>query len=155
MKNLITLFVVGILLFSCTPEGEIYNEHKELSPEIEWKRKDARKFEVPIKDNSMNYDLSLSFRYAEGYPYKTAKVKVTEKSPSGKETISEYDLTVRKDNGDYIGEGSLDIWDSEHIVEKGNKFEEIGTYTYVIQHNMPQDPMPMAMEIGVIIRESK
>jgi gliding motility-associated lipoprotein GldH len=155
MKNFITLFVVGILLFSCTPEGEIYNEHKELSPEMEWKKKDARKFEVPIDDNSGAYDMSLSFRYAEGYPYKTAKVKVTEKSPSGKKTVSEYDLKVRKANGDYIGEGSLDIWDSEHMVEKGKKFEETGTYTYVIQHNMPQDPMPLAMEIGVIMRESK
>ena len=155
MKNLIQLFVFGILLFSCTPEGEIYNEHKDLSPELVWKKKDTRKFEVKIKDKSVAYDMSLSFRYAQGYPYKTAKVKVTEKSPSGKEIISEFDLTVRKDNGDYIGEGSLDIWDSEHIVQKGKKFEEMGTYTYVIQHNMPKDPMPMAMEIGVIMRESK
>ena len=155
MKNIIALLVVGILLFSCTPEGEIYNEHQELSPEVEWLKKDTRKFEVPIKDNSSTYDMSLSFRYAEGYPYKVAKVLVVEKSPSGKETEFEFDLKVRKDNGDYIGEGSLDIWDSEHLVQKGKKFEETGTYTYTIQHNMPRDPMPMAMEIGVIMRESK
>ena len=155
MKNILLLFVVGTLLFSCTPEGEIYNEHKDLSPEMEWKKKDARKFEVPIKDNSGTYDLSLSFRYIEGFPYKSALVKVTEKSPSGKEIVTEHSLKVVDSNGDYIGDGSLDIWDSEHLIQKGKKYEEAGTYTYVIQHNMSHDPMPMVMEIGVIVRESK
>ncbi len=155
MKKIIAFLAVATFLISCTPEGQIYNEHQDLSPEMEWKKKDSRKFEVPIKDNSGTYDMSLSFRYAEGYPFKIAKVKVTETSPSGKVEEFEYDLKVRKDNGDYIGEGSLDIWDSEHVVEKGKEYEETGTYTYVIKHNMPVDPMPMAMEIGIILNESK
>ena len=155
MKKIIAILVVGFTLISCTPEGQIYNEHQDLSPEMEWLKKDSRKFEVPIEDNSSAYEMSLSFRYAEGFPYNVAKVKVTETSPSGKVEEFEYDLKVREDNGDYIGEGSLDIWDSEHVVEKAKKYEETGTYTYVIEHNMPQDPMQLVMEIGIILNESK
>ena len=155
MKKLIALLILGTIFISCTPEGQIFNENQELSPEVEWLKKDSRKFKVPVDNNSPNYEMIIAFRYADGFPYKEAKIKVTETSPSGKEEVYEYDLKVRDDNGDYIGEGSLDIWDSEHVVEKSKKFEETGNYKYVIEHNMPQDPMVFAMEIGMIFNKAK
>ena len=42
-----------------------------------------------ISDNKLKYNLSLSFRYANGYQYETVNVKVKETSPSGKEAIQE------------------------------------------------------------------
>jgi len=130
-------------------------EHQKLSPKVEWLKKDKRTFKIPIKDTNQVYDLSLSFRYANGYQYPTANVKVTETSPSGKKTVKKYKLKVREANGDYIGEAGYDIWDSEHLVEPNKKFTEIGTYTYVIEQNTPVDPLNFAMEIGVILDKAK
>ncbi len=155
MKRLLSVLAMAIGLIACQPEGRIYVKHQELSPNVEWLKKDIREFKVPIKDNSIAYNMSLSFRYANGYQYQVAKVKVTETSPSGKEMVKEYDLKVRKDNGDYIGEAGYDIWDSEHLVEPNKKYEETGTYTYVIEHNMPNDPLNFAMEVGVILDKVK
>jgi len=155
MKKLLTTIAITAILISCQPEGRVYIEHQELSPEIEWLKKDVREFKVPISDNTINYDMSLSFRYASGYQYQTANVKVTETSPSGKETVKEYELKVREANGDYIGEPGYDIWDSEHLVEANKKYEETGTYTYVIEQNTPVDPLNFAMEIGLILDKTK
>lgn len=151
MRKLLTLLALTTTLVACQSENRIYVDHQELSPELEWLKKDVREFKVPIDDNSITYDMSLSFRYATGYQYETANVKVTETSPSGKKTVSEYALKVREPNGDYIGEAGLDIWDSAHLVEANKKYEEAGTYTYVIEQNTPVDPLPFAMEIGVIV----
>src|SRR5690554_1707581 len=139
MKRLLTAVALIMGLIACNPEGRVFVEHKELSPQVEWLKKDKREFKVPIEDNSAAYNMSLSFRYANGYQYQVAKVKVTQTSPSGKEEVNEYDLKVRKDNGDYIGEAGYDIWDSEHLIEAGKKYDETGTYTYVIEHIMPAD----------------
>jgi len=155
MKKLLTVLVIAIGLMSCEPDGSVYVEHQELSPELEWLKKDVRTFKVPVTDNNQVYNLSLSFRYATGYQYPTANVKVTETSPSGKETIKEYDLKVREENGDYIGEPGFDIWDSEHLVEANKKYEETGTYIYVIEQNTPVDPLNFAMEIGVVLDKAK
>ena len=155
MIRLLIILAITIGLNACQPEGRIYVEHKELSPEVEWLKKDSREFKVPIEDNSLAYNMSLSFRYINGYQYQVAKVKVTETSPSGKAMVKEYDLKVREDNGDYIGEAGFDIWDSEHLVEPNKKYEETGTYIYVIEHNMPADPLNFAMEIGVILDKVK
>ena len=151
MRKLLTILAVTTSLLGCQPENRIYIEHQELSPEIEWLKKDVREFKVPIEDNSIAYNMSLSFRYANGYQYQTANVKVTETSPSGKEIVQEYELKVREANGDYIGDAGYDIWDSEHLVEPDKKYKETGAYTYLIEQNTPVDPLNFAMEIGVIL----
>lgn len=153
--RIIAVISFTLLLFSCEPEGRIFSEHKELSPNIEWLREDSREFKVQIDDVSKDYNLGLSFRYATGYQFKTADVEVTEISPSGNNLVTEYSLKIREDNGDYIGEPAVDIWDSEHTVQSGKKYTEEGTYTYIIKHNMINDPMNYAMEIGLFVDESK
>lgn len=155
MKKLLTVLSIALSLLACQPEDRIYAEHQELSPEVEWLKKDTRTFKVPVTDNNQTYNLSLSFRYANGYQYPTANVKVTETSPSGKEVVKEYELKVREDNGNYIGEAGYDIWDSEHLVEPNKKYQETGTYTYVIEQNTPVDPLNFAMEIGVVLDKVK
>lgn len=151
MKKIYSICLLSFLLFSCQQEGRIYVKHLDLSPEVEWLSKDKREFKVPIEDNSIPYNLSLTFRYATGYQYQVAKVKVTETSPSGKVTTEEYDLKIREDNGDYIGDPGFDIWDSEHMIEADKKYLETGTYTYQIEHIMPNDPLYFAMSVGVLL----
>jgi len=151
MRKLFTTLAIMASLLACQPKNRVYTEHQELSPNIEWLKKDVKEFKVPIEDNSMIYNMSLSFRYANGYPYQTANVKVTETSPSGKETVTEYELKVREANGDYIGEVGFDIWDSEHVIEPNKKYKETGNYTYTIEQNTAVDPLNYAMEIGVIL----
>lgn len=151
MKKILVILLITSSIIACQPEGRIYNEHQELSPEVEWLKKDVREFKVPVADNSQSYKMSISFRYANGYQYKTANIKVTETSPSGIETVKDYELKIREANGDYIGEAGYDIWDSEHLIESSKKFEETGTYTYKIEHTMPNDPLNFAMDIGLIL----
>ncbi len=155
MNRLLIVLAIAIGLTACQPEGRIYVEHQELSSKVSWSKEDVREFKVPIIDNSIEYDMSLAFRYVNGFPYQVLKVKVTEISPSGEEMIKSYDLKVREENGEYIGEPGLDIWDSDHLIEPNKKYEEKGTYTYVLEHNMPDDPLSFAMEIGVILDKAK
>lgn len=152
MRKWILMLVAPAVLMACHPEGRIFVEHQELSPQVEWLKDDIKTFEVPI-ENADTYDMSLAFRYANGYQYRMVLVKVIETSPSGEETIYDYELRVRDEKGDYIGEPGYDIWDSEHLVEPGKSFSETGTYTYQIEHNMPIDPLNFAMEIGLILDE--
>lgn len=138
-------------MISCQPEGRIFEEHQELSPDLEWLKKDVPEFKVLVDDNSMNYDLHMAFRYANGYQYQVLKVKMTEISPSGKEQVTRHELKVREDNGEYIGEPGFDIWDSDHLIQPNKTFEETGVYTYTIEQDMPVEVLNFGMEIGLVI----
>jgi len=150
MIRLIIVFVC-LFLFSCHPEGRIFIEHQALSPNLFWTKANIKTFKVPIENTEDVYNIKIAFRYVYGYPYKTAKVKLTEIDPNGDIQISLHDLKVREDNGEFIGEPGLDIWDSEHMAIKDKDYSIIGNYTYKIEHNMPMDTLPLAMEIGLII----
>lgn len=151
MKIFLVLFALVFCFTACQPENRIYHVHQELSPDLEWLKEDVKEFEVAIKDNSVPYDMSLTFRYATGYQFQTANIKVTETSPSGKISVKEYKLKVREENGDYIGEPGYDIWDSQHLVEEDKQYEETGVYTYKMEQVTPADPLNFAMEIGLIL----
>lgn len=153
-KHLIALALLASCL-ACQPEGRVYVEHQSLSPDVEWLKKEVKTFEVPITTTNQVYNLSLSFRYATGYQFQTANVRVTEITPSGKKSIKEHALRIRENNGDYIGNPGYDIWDSEHLIESNKHYTEIGTYTYKIEHIMPTDPLNFAMEIGLILDKVK
>ena len=151
INRLFATAVLATVLIACQPEGRVYEKHQKLSPQVEWLKKDKREFKVPVDDSDLFYNMSLTLRYATGYQFQVARVKVTETSPSGKKSVNEYELKVRDDTGKYIGEPGYDIWDSEHLVEANKKYEEKGTYTYIIEQNMPDDPLNFAMEIGLIL----
>jgi gliding motility-associated lipoprotein GldH len=155
MKKIVAVLLISIGIIGCQPEGRKYIEHKELSPLVEWLKKDVIEFKVPIEKENQEFKMSLAFRYVHGYQHKVLKVKVTENSPSGKLTSKEYELKVTDQNGDYIGDPTLSFFDSEHVIETNKLFKEKGTYTYKIEHMMPNDPVNLAMEIGVILDEIK
>lgn len=149
------LFISVFFLFSCQPEGRVYIEHQELSPQFEWLKKDIKEFKVPVEDASITYNLSLSFRFSTGYQFEVANVLITEISPSGKESSTKQSLKVRNEKGEYLGEPGFDIWDSEHLIEVGKTFSEQGIYTFRLEHIMPTDPLNYALEIGVILDKQK
>lgn len=151
MKKLLLLTLLIGTLLACDSGKRTYSDYQDLSPKLEWLKKDIRAFKVPVEDKNIPYNLSLSFRYVSGYPYRTIPVKVTETSPSGKESVATYELEVVDEKGDYIGQPGYDLWDSEHLIMANKSYDETGTYTYVIEQNAAVDPLTFVMEIGVLL----
>ncbi|PKP47185.1 MAG: hypothetical protein CVT95_05950 [Bacteroidetes bacterium HGW-Bacteroidetes-12] len=67
-KQLILLAIISSFM-ACQPEGRVFIEHQDLSPEVEWLKKDKRTFKVAIEDAVQVYNFMLTFRYANGYQY--------------------------------------------------------------------------------------
>jgi gliding motility-associated lipoprotein GldH len=151
--NFFKISLLILLISSCTPEHRIYDEHRALSPNVEWKKEDVRSFQVPIIDISKTYKVDITLRYASGYPVMSVPVMMSVSSPSGETSEYPLNLIVREENGDYIGDPGYDIWDSTHGALKSHSFSEKGTYTFTLSHTSPQDPLPLLMDIGIIIDE--
>ncbi|UTW62131.1 hypothetical protein KFE98_19305 [bacterium SCSIO 12741] len=150
-------FVYLMLMLTVTLVGcdsnKVYEEHQELSDNVEWKREDSRTFKVKIEDTSVPYNLSISFRYANGFAYRTLKLKSIETGPSGTTTEAEYDLLLVDEKGDYIGEPGYDIWDSDHLVVRNRRFDEPGIYTFTLEHAAEEEVVNLAMEVGMIVKK--
>ncbi len=157
LTNFLTIvFLFSILHFNtaCNP-NKIYEKHLELSENLEWKKSDIKKFEIEIKDNAIPYNFYLAFRFADGYPFTSVKLLVKEIQPDGSFEELPYELQLRDEKGNYIGSPGFDIWDSEHLIIPNKKFLQSGKYVYEITHDMPLDPLPLSMEVGIKIEKAK
>jgi gliding motility-associated lipoprotein GldH len=153
MKQL--LFLLAILLFAgCKNKDVIFEEHKELSADYEWKKADTRTFSIDIKDNSKPLELAVAFRCATGYMYDKVFMRITEISPANTKHMYDVEIPVRNADGEFFGEKGFDIIDIEYVVDRVKYYQGHGTYTYTIEQTMQDvDPLNYAMEVGLILRQ--
>lgn len=121
---------------------------------MRWDQGDKVEMKVPIEDANGSYKMNLAFRYIEGFQFRTMQVKVTEIAPDGQLTVQSYSLNVVDSEGGYIGDPALDIWDVEQTVELDKTYSQSGTYTYIIEHSMPADPVNYASGIGLSVEKN-
>jgi gliding motility-associated lipoprotein GldH len=155
MKRLTLIISLILVLFSCGNDTQFYSKYKELSKGGVWDKSEELFFKVNIKDISKRYDVRFAFRHLVGFAYKDLKIKVTELSPSKKETVSEYSLKIVDENGDYLGGEAMSIIDCENMVEIKKSFSEKGTYIFKVEHLMDVSSIEYALELGLIITESE
>ena len=155
MKRIIFITSLFLVLFSCGNDTQLYSRYKELSKGGVWDKSEEVFFKVNVKDPSKLYDLKIAFRHLVGFAYKDLNIKVTEVSPSKRESVSEYSLKIVDENGDYLGGEAMSIIDCENVVETKKSFSEKGTYIYKIEHLMDVSSIEYALELGLIITESQ
>ena len=149
------IMALMILFTACSPEGQVYKDYQSTGDNTEWTKSKVPVFSFAIEDPSLAYDVQLAVRFAKGFPYTHLKVNVKIKSPSATVTEMPAEIRIRDEKGDYVGEVMGDIGDIEQSIQNGKVFTEKGTWEYTITSAMPQDPVPMIMEIGLIVKKGE
>lgn len=155
MKKIWIVLFTAAIFVACTPENRVYKDRQDLSPNIEWVKDDVKTFEFEIKDKKPSHTLTLELRFISGYPFNDAKVKAKFIAPSGESKVKNYQITIKDENGEYLGNPGLDLWDIAQVVDEDLNFKEEGKYKVEFTHSMPIDPYPYVMDLGVIIDQNK
>lgn len=152
-KNLFILLIITAFLGSCN-QDKVYEKYEKMN-DNKWLKSQSLTFEVPIKDTSMVYDISLTIRHAEYYPYANILITINQITPSAEERYKSFDLRLRNADGSFIGDGSGDIWDTKIILYKKISFNNKGTYKFIIENHMPYVETEGIMEIGFVVEKAK
>lgn len=153
MKKYLSILAVFIFLLSGCESKTVYNKFKDLSPDIEWHRSLKVEFNPEIVDNSIPYEIYLTLNHHTSYPYKICSINLTQISPSGEKTTKNYSLNIKDANGALIGKGVGDYWDLEELIEDNFTFKEKGEYTFIAEHNMPNDRLTHVYRLGLKIKK--
>lgn len=149
--SLLLALALGLVLQSCGG-SRVFEEHHKLD-DYTWKRFDNIVFEAEIEDNSASYDIYIAIRHITQYPFKNLMITTIMKTPSGEERYLEYDLKIRDDDGNPLGDGMGDLWDISIPLRKNFRFREAGTLVIEFENRMPRPTTPGIMEIGLIIEK--
>lgn len=146
------LFVAtASLFFACN--NYVAKDFKKFD-DLVWNREDIKEFVIDIPSDTITADVLLHVRYASGFVFQNLTLAIEETDPTGQTQVIPATYKLRNDNGDYIGDGSGDIWDIVFPLKQRIKLAR-GTYRYRIGHTMPQDKLMMIMELGITAEPSK
>ncbi|HAW20515.1 MAG TPA: hypothetical protein DCX14_10055 [Flavobacteriales bacterium] len=151
MKKLLKSTTICLLLLSACDGLWEYRGLNELA-KMTWSKGDVQTFDATISETG-EYDVYILFRHVHGFPYKDINVNLNMTGPSTLYDQS-YTIPIIGDDKEYLGEGSVDIWDVELLAMENETLAE-GAYTINLQHEMVTEDLQLVMEVGVRIQKPK
>ena len=100
----ISTLAIAITLLSCDGRKVIFSDSQSFGENYEWKKDDKKVFVINIRENRKPVQLVLTFRYATGYPYDKALLRITEIAPDRSKVMRDVDVIIRDEKGEFIGE---------------------------------------------------
>lgn len=117
-----------------------------------WKKSEPISFDIEL-DSGSPYDCIIIIRHTTGFHLKQIPINLTI-SDSTLSYSSEVVIPILSDEGEYLGEGSVDLWDVEFAamdslnLPKGNYKAELSQLTHL-------DEIQLIMEVGIMIKRAK
>jgi len=123
--------LVLLLLCGCT-EG--YIADYQTLKDGQWLAKESIEFSFPELDPSVKYDILLSLRNSNDYPFNNLFLLVTLSHPDGYTEIDTLEYQMARSDGSWLGVGAGNIKDNLLEYRKAMTFPKSGIYRLSLAH---------------------
>lgn len=149
--------LIALLLFfavGCGSSGELNVFQKEAPiPESEWDSTYRPEFAVNIEDTLARYDLYLTLRHTNRYPFSNLWILIRAGREGKKEEDKRVELPLADKSGKWFGTGLSDIYEHKILLRENTKFDTAGVYHFSLTHNMRLNPLPYIMSVGLRVEK--
>ncbi|MHA4808206.1 gliding motility lipoprotein GldH [Flavitalea flava] len=156
MKKLGFLLTAFCLqLGACNLPTDVF-EKDVIIPGREWQSSFKPKIDFTIKeqDTSVRYNVYLVLRHADAYNYNNLWVKGTVLEPGDTIPKSQrYDLTLATNEKGWLASGMDDIFEHRILIQPETRFKKPGTYSFMIEQIMREDPLKHILNVGVRVEK--
>jgi len=146
----VTVLTLCLLLAGCSNGGAIIDKNTDIENQ-NWTYVNRIRFDVKVDDNQVPYTLYLNLRVGADYKYSNIFVLVTENGPGKPVESKRYEFTLAGKDGQWLGEGSGNLYSYQLPFVTGYKFPAKGTYTFYIEQNMRDNPLRGVSDAGLRI----
>lgn len=150
-----------LILFLCFFTAMVSCQHKDVIFEKRvtfknnsWNRFNILKYDFQVSDTLTEYDIYLDVRHASFYPYENLLINFAIMSPSTEERVRSHDLKLRDKTGNFLGEGTGDIWDISFPLMTRFVFIHSGTYHIGIENLMTKYETEGVMDVNLVVQRS-
>ena len=145
-----TILLAMSIFLSCTTV-DLYEKTVAI-PGHQWKSDFKPAFTFDIKDTAALYQVWLVLRHTEKYNFNNIYLNLS--LLAGQDTVVKVrrDITLASNEGGWKGTGMDDIY--EHRLKLGEPEPlKAGTYTFVLEQIMREDPLAHVMNVGLRIEK--
>jgi len=130
IKNSILLLLVALLIISCD-KNRVFDEYKSVGNS--WHKDSIVSFDLPQLDQTKNYNLFVTIRDNNDYPFNNIFLIVAMQQPNKKVVIDTLEYEMTEADGSLLGDGFTDVKESKLFYKENVKFNLKGKYKVEIQ----------------------
>jgi gliding motility-associated lipoprotein GldH len=159
MKQFLNISAVGLMLFAlslsgCADKNAVTDQNTEIVNN-NWPYVNKFKFPVKIDDASIGYNLYLNLRVTADYKYSNLFLLIHQSSPGKNITTTRFEFKLANKDGEWLGDGSGNIYSYQIPFRTNYKFPGPGVYTLEIEQNMRDNPLREVSDVGVRVEKTQ
>jgi len=146
------LMFLVIALAGCNDPNAVTDQNIEIVNN-NWSYINKIKCTVKIDDDGIPYNLYLNLRVTADYKYSNIFVLIRQ-AASGKRAIAtRYEVKLANTDGEWLGEGSGNIYSYQVPFKTNYKFPAKGIYYFEIEQNMRDNPLHEVSDVGMRVEK--
>jgi len=158
MKKRVALFCLIFLgciiaLSGCTDKNAVIDESVEIANH-NWSYLSTAKFSFKIDDEKVPYNLYMNLRVTGDYKYSNIFVLISQSGPGVKSAQKRYEMRLANKEGEWLGKGSGNLYSYQEAFLVNHLFPAKGTYTFVIEQNMRDNPLREVSDVGLRVEKA-
>lgn len=136
MQSKWSILIGMAFLYAACDDTRIYDSYRTY-PNA-WHKDSIATFEVPAisADTSQRYNIFISLRNTNEYPYSNLFLISSIQFPNGKTVVDTLEYLMAEPSGKWLGKGFSDVKENKLWLKENVRFTEEGTYTVSLQHAM-------------------
>ncbi|HEY5326632.1 MAG TPA: gliding motility lipoprotein GldH [Mucilaginibacter sp.] len=142
-----------LLLVSCTDKNGIIDQNSEV-PDHNWTYLNRFRYDVTVDDAKTPYTLYMNLRVTANYKYSNIFILITQVGPDKKPLVKRYELKLANEDGEWLGEGSGNLYSYQSKFRSDYMFPTKGTYHFYIEQNMRDNPLRGISDVGLRVEKS-
>ena len=124
-------------------------------PDYKWEANNIIKLDAEITDTTSAQNIYINVRNASGYQFSNLFLFLTTQTPKGETARDTVELMLADERGNWLGDGSGDVWDNRILFRKNFRFTEAGFWHFELEQAMRINPLPGIMDAGLRIEKAK
>jgi gliding motility-associated lipoprotein GldH len=148
-------FAVVVAIFTstgCTDKNAVIDQNSEVA-DHNWSYLNKFKFDVKIDDEKTHYNLYMNLRVTGDYKYSNIFVLITQVGPDNKAEVKRYELKLANKDGEWLGEGSGNLYSYQSHFRTNYMFPAKGVYHFYIEQNMRDNPLREVSDVGLRVEK--
>jgi gliding motility-associated lipoprotein GldH len=155
-KRLICFYLLWsaslLMLAGCKDPNAVIDQNTEVANH-NWTYLNKFKFAFKIDDEKPGYNLYMNLRVTGDYKYSNLFVLITQSGPGIKSAVKRYEMRLANKDGEWLGKGSGNLYSYQEPFLINHKFPAKGTYTFVIEQNMRDNPLREVSDVGLRVEK--
>lgn len=146
--------LVVITAFSSCYRGDAYEKYQSI-PNMEWEQDSLVTFDVHIEDNKTPYDIDVFVRHGSSYTYSNFYFLLQQQGAGLKDSAQRFEVKLAELDGRWLGQSAGNLYEVAIPVKEKFVFPDTGTYRFVIEQNMRENPIAHISDIGLKVKHAK